>query len=195
MVADIKLPDLEHRVAILRRKAAVDDLEITFPDEVITLIATAIQSNVRELEGAIIRIVAYASLKRRPISIVLAQEVLRRHLGPDPLIRSRPPNVTIGQIQQVVADVWGVTAEGLQSKLRTKTLTVPRQIAMHLTRDILALQLVEIGKAFGGRDHSTVIHSLQRASDLMATDPATQARLVQVRRRLEERHGDRSEPF
>ena len=184
MIADVKLPDLEHRVAILRQKVSLDHLETTFPDEVIQFIAGAVHSNVRELEGAVVRVLAYASLKHRPISIDVAHEVLHQHLRGQSSSLSSPARVSVEQIQNVVASAWGVTSDGLRSKARTKTLTVPRQIAMHLSRDLLALQLVEIGKAFGGRDHSTVIHSLHRASQLISTDSTVQARLGDVRRQL-----------
>jgi chromosomal replication initiator protein len=185
MIADLSLPDLEHRIAILRQKVSLDHLEATFPDDVIQFIAESIRSNVRELEGAVVRVLAFASLKHRPISIELAREVLSQHLKSQPSSGSPVPRVSIEQIQNVVASAWGVTSDGLRSKARTKTLTIPRQIAMHLSRDLLALQLVEIGKAFGGRDHSTVIHSLHRASQLILTDSTVQARLGDVRRQLQ----------
>jgi chromosomal replication initiator protein len=184
MIADIKLPDFEHRVAILRQKASLEHLEATFPDDVIQFIAEAIRSNVRELEGAVVRVLAYASLKHRPVTIDIAREVLHHQLHVSPPPMGQLPRVSIEQIQSLVATAWGVTPDGLRSKARTKGLTVPRQIAMHLSRDLLALQLVEIGKAFGGRDHSTVIHSLHRASHLISNDSTVRARLGDVRRQL-----------
>lgn len=185
MVADIELPDLELRIAILRKKAEIDQLQRTIPDDVIRFLAEHIRSSVRELEGAIIRLLAFSSLKRKEITIALAQEALRDKLRRDENgTLSELPAITPERIQDVVAAEWGVTSEGLRSKTRTKTLTVPRQAAMHLCRELLGLQLVEIGHRFGNRDHSTVIHSLERANHLLTTDEAFQERLFQARRRL-----------
>jgi len=165
MVADIGLPDFEHRVAILKQKAQLDRLELTIPDDVIHFIAEHVRSNVRELEGSIIKLLAYASLKHKDITVDVAREALRDKLraieGFEP---ESATTLTILAIQQAVAKEWGVTVDGLRSKTRTKNLTIPRQIAMYLTRELLSTQLVEIGNAFGGRDHSTVIHSLEKGA-------------------------------
>ena len=185
MVADIELPDLELRIAILRKKSEIDRLQQTIPDEVIRFLAEHIRSSVRELEGAVIRLLAYSSLKRRDITIALAQEALR-----DKLRRNENGTLSIlapitpERIQEIVAAEWGVTSEGLRSKTRTKTLTVPRQAAMFLCRELLGLQLVEIGNRFGGRDHSTVIHSLERAEELSLSSNIFEQHLSQARRRL-----------
>ena len=185
MVADIELPDLELRIAILRKKSEIDQLQRTIPDEVVRFLAEHIRSSVRELEGAIIRILAYASLKRRDITIALAQEALKDKLRRDDNgTLSELTPITPERIQEIVASEWGVTSEGLRSKIRTKTLTIPRQAAMYLCRELLGLQLVEIGHRFGNRDHSTVIHSLERAENLSAIDSTFQVRLTQARRRL-----------
>ena len=192
MVADIALPDFEHRVAILRKKAALDHLELTIPDDVIQFIAEHIRSSVRELEGSIIKLLAYASLKHRDITVDVAREALRDKLrATDGAANGRgsapaaDAGLTVATIQAAVAKEWGVTTEGLKSKTRTKTLTTPRQVAMHLCRELLAIQLVEIGNAFGGRDHSTVIHSLERATESMAEDAAFAERVRRVRALLE----------
>jgi chromosomal replication initiator protein len=182
MVADIGQPDLEHRIAILRRKAEMDHLEHTIPDDVLHFIADHVQSNVRELEGSIIKLLAYASLKHRVITVDLAREALRDKLRANdgvPLRSERQDRM--GQIQQRVAAEWGVTVDGLQSKARTKNLTVPRQVAMYLAREVLGLQLVEIGQAFGGRDHSTVIHSLDRVAEMMKESAEFRGRVEKVR--------------
>lgn len=185
MVADIELPDLELRIAILRKKAEVDQLQRTIPDEVIRFLAEHIRSSVRELEGAVIRLLAYASLKRKDITIALAQEALRDKLRrEDNGTLSELPAITPERIQEIVASQWGVTAEGLRSKTRTKTLTIPRQAAMYLCRELLGLQLVEIGLRFGGRDHSTVIHSLERVRELLDTDTIFLNHLSEAKRRL-----------
>ncbi len=184
MVADIALPDVEHRVAILRRKAQLDHLELTIPDDVIQFIADNIRSNVRELEGAIIKLLAFASLKHADITVELAREALRDKLR-DGAGGGDRVTITVAAIQGAVAKEWGVTTEGLKSKTRTKQLTVPRQVGMYLCRELLALQLVEIGNAFGGRDHSTVIHSLDRAEESMKADVGFAARVEKVRGLLE----------
>jgi chromosomal replication initiator protein len=183
MVADIDLPDLEHRIAILRKKAQVDHLELTIPEDVTRFIAENIRSNVRELEGSIIKLLAYASLRHRDITVDLAREALRDKLRPDGA--GDDGALTVRAIQEAVAREWGVTPDGLKSKTRTKTLTVPRQVAMHLTREMLGIQLVEIGNAFGGRDHSTVIHSLERVAEGLRDDPDFGLRVGRVRRLLE----------
>jgi len=183
MVADIEPPDLEHRIAILRQKAAIDHLEMTLPDDVIRFIAENVRSSVRELEGSIIKLLAYASLKHQEISIDLAREALRDKLRP--VAASGAAGLTSYVIQDAVAKEWGVTAEGLRSKTRTKNLTVPRQVAMFLMREMLGMQLVEIGASFGGRDHSTVIHSLERAVAMVAEEPATAQRVAKLRTALE----------
>ena len=206
MVAHVDLPEFEHRVAILRKKAQLDHLELTIPDDVLEFIAMHVKSSVRELEGSIIKLLAYASLKRGDISVELAREALRDKLRSESAVEAlataartgtlvaapgRPLGIPAGApltpfvIQQAVSAEWGVTPDGLQSKTRTKTLTVPRQVAMWLCRELLALQLVEIGNAFGGRDHSTVIHSLERAVAMMDEDAAFRARVEKVRRLLE----------
>lgn len=183
MVADIEPPDLEHRIAILRQKAAIDHLEMTLPEEVIRFIAENVRSSVRELEGSIIKLLAFASLKHQEITIEVARDALRDKLRP--LSAGGAVGLTGYAIQDAVAKEWGVTAEGLRSKTRTKNLTVPRQVAMFLMREMLGMQLVEIGASFGGRDHSTVIHSLDRAAAMMAEEPSMAQRVARLRTALE----------
>ncbi|HUR00051.1 MAG TPA: chromosomal replication initiator protein DnaA, partial [Gemmatimonadaceae bacterium] len=134
MVADIELPDLEHRIAILRNKALIDHLEMTIPEDVIRFIAEHVRSNVRELEGSIIKLLAYASLKHREITVDVAREALRDKLRPGETIGPASVGLNPDTIQQAVAKEWGVTTEGLRSKTRTKALTAPRQVAMYLMR-------------------------------------------------------------
>jgi chromosomal replication initiator protein len=184
MVADIDLPDLEHRIAILRNKALLDHLEMTIPEDVIRFIAEHVRSSVRELEGSIIKLLAYASLKHRDITVDVAREALRDKLRPGE-VASGTAVLSTDTIQQLVAKEWGVTPEGLRSKTRTKALTAPRQVAMYLMRELMALQLVEIGASFGGRDHSTVIHSLDRVVTMMKEDPTFAQRLGRIRSGLE----------
>jgi chromosomal replication initiator protein len=186
MVADIEQPDLEHRIAILQQKARLDHLELAIPDDVIRFIAENVRSSVRELEGSMIKLLAYASLKRQDISVELAREALRDKLR---LTESQDAEtmrgLTLSTIQHAVAKEWGVTVEMLKSKTRTKQITVPRQIAMFLGRELLGLQLVEIGSAFGGRDHSTVIHSLDRVNTAMSEDPGLKTRIGRLKTLLE----------
>ena len=203
MVAHVDLPEFEHRVAILRKKAELDHLETTIPNSVLEFIATHVKSSVRELEGSIIKLLAYASLKHQDITVDLARDALRDKLRTENAMASLSEAARTGSlvsaangiiagspitpfvIQQAVSAEWRVTPDGLQSKTRTKALTVPRQVAMYLCRELLSLQLVEIGLAFGGRDHSTVIHSLERATAMMGEDAAFRDRVEKVRGMLE----------
>jgi chromosomal replication initiator protein len=203
MVADIGAPDLEHRIAILRHKAELDHLETTIPEDVIRFIAEHVQSNVRELEGSIIKLLAFASLKHRgEITLAVAEDALRDRVrdGTDRRSHVRADangahgangggGLTIDAIQSLVAVEWGVTPDGLKSKTRTKVLTTPRHVAMYFCRELLGAQLVEIGNAFGGRDHSTVIHSLERVAAELASTPDFRARLDKVRVSLDNLRG------
>jgi chromosomal replication initiator protein len=179
LVTDIKSPDLETRVAILRKKA--EDDSIALADEVLDFIARNCRSNVRELEGAIIKLLAYSSLTRREVTTDLAREALGGVLGD----LDRASEITPESIRQCAADEWGVTVDGLVSKKRTKDLTVPRQVAMYLIRELLDLSLVEIGRLFGGRDHSTVIHSITKVEHEVRTDPGFAARVDAARRTVQ----------
>jgi chromosomal replication initiator protein len=186
MVADVGMPDLEHRIAILRKKQEQDHLETTIPDEVLTFIAEHVYSNVRELEGSIIKLLLYASLRHREISVELAREALADRIRPIQSAAEERPRAlpSIDRVQDVVARRWGVTPEGLRSKARIKSLTVPRQIAMYLAREVLNMQLVEIGQAFGGRDHSTVIHSVDKVQRQLARDRGFRERVDSARAEL-----------
>src|SRR5436853_180681 len=183
LVADIGHPDLEHRIAILRKKAEQDHLELTIPDDVLRFIAEHIRSSVRELEGCIIKLLLFASLKNREVTIELAREALSDKIrqGEDASSYGAQPTPSIDRVQEVVARRWGVTPEGLRSKARTKTLTIPRQVAMYLARDMLGMQLVEIGQACGGRDHSTVIHSVDKVERQMVRDRTLNERVEMAR--------------
>ena len=178
LVTDIKPPDLETRVAILRKKA--EDDQIALDDEVLEFIARNCRSNVRELEGAVIKLLAYSSLTRREITTDLAREALAGVLD----AASRPADLTPQLVRERVAANFGVSVDGLVSKKRTKDLTVPRQIAMYLIRDLLDTSLVEIGRLFGGRDHSTVIHAVNKVEEDMAADAAFGARVQSIRAEL-----------
>jgi chromosomal replication initiator protein len=178
LVTDIKPPDLETRVAILRKKA--EDDSIALADEVLDFIAKNCRSNVRELEGAVIKLLAYSSLTRREVTLELAREALGGVLREGPAVE-----ITADLIRERVAQDWGVSVDGLMSKKRTKELTVPRQVAMYLIRELLDLSLVEIGNLFGGRDHSTVIHAVNKVEEDLSMDDTFRARVELIRGRLD----------
>ncbi len=170
LVVDIKPPDWETRVAILRKKAEDDGL--TLDDDVIDFIARSCTASVRELEGAVIKLLAYSSLTNQEITESLARTALSGMIRTDDR-ESMPPTETLTpeRIRAVVAREWGVEPAGLASSRRTRDLTVPRQVAMFLIKEILDTPLITIGEAFGGRDHSTVIHSIRKVQETMSDDP------------------------
>ncbi|MFH1766427.1 MAG: chromosomal replication initiator protein DnaA [Gemmatimonadota bacterium] len=180
LVADIKAPDYETRVAILRNKTAYDTL--AFDPEVIDFIARSCTSSVRELEGAVIKLLAYSSMKNQEISITLAKTALQGMLGSKASVDNS--RVTAERIQDTVAKQWGVTNAALCSKRRTKDLTVPRQVAMYLIRELLDRSLVQIGSLFGGRDHSTVIHSIRKVEETIVSDPSFKRKVQALRDEL-----------
>jgi len=177
LVTDIKPPDFETRVAILQKKAAEDRL--TLDEGVIEFIARNRKASVRQLEGAVIKLLAYSSLTRREISLDLAREAL----GPR-LEEEMGARVTPVEIRQKTADAWGVSVENLVSKRRTKPLTVPRQVAMYLIKTTLDLPYTEIGALFGGRDHSTVIHSVNKVEADMASNAEFRTRVHRLQDEL-----------
>ena len=166
LVADIKLPDYETRLAILLGKAAQDNL--TLDGDVIDFIARSCTSSVRELEGALIKLLAYSSLTNQEITVELAQRALKGTFSSD--LSSGSDRLSAERIREVVARRFNVREEALSSKRRTRDLTVPRQVAMYLIRDLLDYSLVQIGTLFGGRDHSTVIHSIRKVEEAIAID-------------------------
>jgi chromosomal replication initiator protein len=176
LVADIQPPDLETRTAILRSKAERDHLVV--PEDVLLFIAQHIRSNVRELEGSLIRLLAHASLTGKEISVELAEQVLSN------ILSHEVKRVTIDRIQREVSQEFGVSVEGLKSKKRTKTLTEPRQVAMCLCRRLTDLPLVEIGQAFGGRDHTTVIHACEKVEAQVKRDRGIRLRVEKLQSTL-----------
>lgn len=157
LITDIQPPDLETRIAVLRKKAMIESLNV--PNEVIVYIASRIENNIRELEGALIRVVAYASLNNQPIDIDLATEALK-----DIFPNGRPKQITTELIQDIVAGHFKIKLEDLSAKKRTRNVTYPRQIAMYLCRELTETSLPKIGEIFGGRDHTTVIHAHDKIS-------------------------------
>jgi len=162
LIADIQPPDLETKVAILRRKAEAEG--VVLPDNVALFIAGKIKSNIRELEGSLIRLVAYASLTGREISLHLAHDVLRNVLQHDDRA------VTIEVIQKFVADFYQLKLVDLKSRNNSKSIAMPRQIAMYLCKALTNASLPEIGRSFGGKHHSTVIHSIKKIEALKKND-------------------------
>jgi chromosomal replication initiator protein len=162
LIADIQSPDLETKIAILKKKAETEGLPL--PDNVAIYIAGKIKSNIRELEGSLIRLIAYASLTGREISLALAQEVLRNILQHDERA------VTIEIIQKFVADYYQLKLAELKSKNNSKSVALPRQIAMFLCKTLTNASLPEIGKSFGGKHHSTVIHSIRKIEEMRQRD-------------------------
>lgn len=177
LVADIQTPDLETRVAILCRKAEERGLHL--PSNVAMLIASHLQTNVRELEGCLTRLGAYASLNAQSINDDLAEQVLEQ------LLTEREQVLTAPQIQQAVADFFGLKIHDLKSKRRHRAITLPRQIAMYLCRELTDATLPEIGRYFGGRDHTTVIHACSKMTTLTTSDEHVSRILRQLRQSLE----------
>lgn len=164
LITDIQAPDLETRIAILRKKAAAEGWHL--PNDVIVNVANQINSNIRELEGALIRIIAYASFHNRQITLELANEILK-----DVISSSKSNRISIPLIQQAVAEFFNLEIADLKAQRRTKNVTFPRQIAMYLVRELTDYSLPKIGEEFGGRDHSTVIHSYEKIQELIKQDP------------------------
>ena len=163
LIADIQAPDFETRIAILKKKADVENLNI--PNEVMVYIATKIKSNIRELEGALIRIVAFSSLTNKEISVELAAEALK-----DIISNEQNKQITIDLIQDIVATYFNLKIEELKSSRRTRNIAFPRQIAMYLSRKLTDMSLPKIGEEFGGRDHTTVIHAYEKISTNLKND-------------------------
>jgi chromosomal replication initiator protein len=162
LIADIQPPDIETKVAILKKKAETE--AVPLPDGVAMYMASRIKSNIRELEGSLIRLIAYASLQGRPLSLELAQEVLRNVIDHDDRA------VTIEQIQKFVADYYQLKLTELKSRNNSKSVAMPRQVAMYLCKSLTHASLPEIGRSFGGKHHSTVIHSIKKVEEMRKKD-------------------------
>lgn len=178
LITDIQPPDLETRIAILQKKAQLENLEI--PLDTLTYIASEIESNIRELEGALIKLIAYASLYRREMSCEVAREALKDYLFRD----GRPRQITIPVIQKVVAEYFNLRPEDLKAKKRTKEIAFPRQIAMYLARKLIDASLPKIGEEFGGRDHTTVIHALDKIARQEKEDYALKRILSEIEEKI-----------
>ena len=165
LLTDIQAPDLETRIAILRKKVNTERIAVTDP-EVLTFIAGRVSSNIRELEGALTRVVAFSSLTDRPLTVDLAEHVLKDVFPQG----DAAPEVTIPRIQEAVSERFGVTLEELVSPRRSQAVAYPRQVAMYLSRELTDSSLPKIGREFGGRDHTTVIHATSKITRLIRED-------------------------
>jgi len=176
LITDLAPPDFETRVAILRKKVEAQGCDI--PDDVLHHVARGVTSNIRELEGSLVRLMAFASLMGQPLTVQMAEEALRGFMRP------QRREVRIATIQKVVATEFGVSVEAIKSKSRAQKVAYPRQVAVYLTRELTGIPLVEIGKRFGGRDHTTILHAYGKIARLARQDSSLQERLEKMRRLL-----------
>lgn len=176
LIADIQTPDLETREAILRKKA--DTEKVNVPYEVISFVAEKITSNIRELEGALVRIIAYASLHKGEVTISLAREALKNIIGED-----KNKNLSIPFIQQIVSEYFGITITDLKGEKRDQKFSLPRQIAMFLSRELIGSSYPDIGKEFGGKDHTTVMHAWKKINELQK-NPQFSNSLINIKNQL-----------
>ena len=179
LIADIQVPDFETRMAILKKKADLERLNV--PNEVMVYVATKIKSNIRELEGALIRIVAYSSLTNREITVDLASEALK-----DIISKKQGKSITIESIQDIVSSYFNLRVEDFKSQRRTRNVAYPRQIAMYLSRKLTDMSLPKIGEEFGGRDHTTVIHAYEKISENLKTDEGLQSTIDDITKKLKQ---------
>ncbi|MDA8226607.1 MAG: chromosomal replication initiator protein DnaA [Desulfitobacterium hafniense] len=178
LITDIQAPDLETRIAILRKKAKLENLQVS--NDVMVYIADKIQSNIRELEGALIRVMAFASLTSSPITTDIASEALK-----DILPVHTPKQITIDIIQQSVADYFHISISEFKAKKRTRLVAFPRQIAMYLSRELTDYSLPRIGEEFGGRDHTTVIHAHDKISESRRKDTVLDKKINEIIQRIQ----------
>ncbi|MEJ5868329.1 chromosomal replication initiator protein DnaA [Pseudokineococcus sp. 5B2Z-1] len=181
LITDVQPPDLETRIAILRKKAAGDELQA--PDDVLEFIASKISTNIRELEGALIRVTAFANLNRQGVDLPLAEVVLK-----DLLTDTGTGVVTVATIMAQASDYFGVTMEDLAGASRSRTLVTARQTAMYLCRELTDLSLPKIGQAFGGRDHTTVMHANRKIREQMAERRSTFNQVTELTNRIKQQH-------
>jgi len=182
LITDIQPPDLETRIAILRKRVKTDNINVPDP-QVLTFIAGRVSTNIRELEGALTRVVAFCSLTGRPMNEELAQDVLK-----DVFPQGDLPQVTIERIQEIISDRFGLSLDELCGDRRSQNIVYPRQVAMYLSRELTDSSLPKIGKQFGGRDHTTVIHATSKIARMIREDRSVYnlvqeltARIKQVR--------------
>lgn len=178
LITDIQAPDFETKMAILNKKAAAENLDV--PQDVFQYIAQHVHSNIRELEGALIRVTAFAALNRKPLSADVAAEAMR-----DILPSARPRQISVDTIQRTVADYYHIEASEMRAKTRVRMISLPRQVAMYLCRELTELSLPKIGEEFGGRDHTTVIHAYEKIQQDLKNDAALEANIKDIVARLQ----------
>lgn len=176
LIADIQPPDIETKVAILKKKAEYEKIDL--PNDVAFYLASQIDSNIRMLEGCLIRIGAFSSLTNTPINLSLAKEVLKN------IIHPKEEFISIEMIQKVVANHFNIKLSDFKLKRKNKGLIIPRQIAMYLSRKLTSSSLIEIGEKFGGKDHSTVLHSIKKVEERIAGDPSFKEMIEQLQNRI-----------
>ena len=163
LIADVQPPDYETRVAILQKKLELESVKV--PDDVITFIASEIKTNIRELEGALLRVVAYSVLEEKSINLSLAKSVLKD------MVKESVKTISVEMVQKEVAEFFNLSLSELKSKGRHKNIIVPRQVAMYLARQLTKHSLPEIGAAFGGKDHTTIMHAVKKVEEVLLKDP------------------------
>src|SRR5690625_2978393 len=177
LITDITPPDLETRIAILNKKAKAEGLDI--PNEVMLYIANQINTNIRELEGALIRVIAYSSLVNADIDAALAAEALK-----DIIPSNKPRVITVQGIQELIGEKYDIKIEDFAARKRTRAIAFPRQIAMYLSRQLTDLSLPKIGEEFGGRDHTTVIHAHNKISEMIEKDANFERDIEEIKEQL-----------
>jgi chromosomal replication initiator protein len=181
LITDVQPPDLETRIAILRKKAVGERLQS--PDDVLEYIASKISTNIRELEGALIRVTAFANLNRAAVDLALAEVVLK-----DLITDDDTGEITVATIMAQTADYFGLTIEDLSGSSRSRVLVTARQIAMYLCRELTELSLPKIGQAFGGRDHTTVMHANKKVRELMTERRSIYNQVTELTNRIKQQH-------
>jgi chromosomal replication initiator protein len=176
LITDIQPPDFETRVAILKKKVEKEKQHI--PDDVLAFIADNVKSNIRELEGSLVKLLVHSSVYGEQISLETSQDVLKD------LIKQTPKKTSIAIIQKVVAQHFRVPVDAMKSKVRTAAYAFPRQVAIYLSRELTSCSLTQIGQRFGGRDHTTVIHACQKIKEKQVEDVALKATVLQLRKEL-----------
>lgn len=177
LVTDLQFPDTETRIAILKKKAELSNLNV--PDEIIYFLAEKIKTNIRKLEGALIRVVSYASLMGSPLTITMAEEVLQ-----DLILVEEESTITINNIQTKVSEHFEVKLSDLRSKKRSKAVVIPRQIAMYLARELTPHSLTDIGSAFGGKDHTTIIHAIKKIESNIKNDTNFEKTITNIQKKI-----------
>lgn len=179
LTADIQAPDFETRVAILKKKAELSELAVS--DEILTYIASKVMSNIRELEGALIRVVAYASLNASEITTSLVDHALKDLLDPR---KQNQPSISLDHIKKATADYYSVRIDDMSAKIRTKEIVIARQVAMYLAREFTSASYPKIGEGFGGRDHTTVLHAYQKITNSLKSEAAVKEAVKNIAAKL-----------